>query len=454
MSSSYDTTALEGNLKRRYASELAAYKPPDVELQKAWKFVGDAGREGDNYNQMVVLTQSAGFTKAGSSTIATMYTLNNPIAAGSKNAQVQATETIGREWVPYGMIEKSRGNDEASYVDAWQYAVESLSRSSAKRQEYELLYGGPVNPVGQTIASMTTTVRNSAGIGLIGSPAVSATTHVLGTITLATWSPGLFGGLEGATLDVVDAAAATPTVLNTNGAATLTSINLQTRAIDITCAAGADATAIAAASAPVIYFRGYYGSESLGARSILSAADGATSSQSLFTIALKTFSYWDPVTFDCSAGPLTLQKLFSAVTIANARGLYGRVKALVPPSSWMDLQIDATAFRRFDGGYKQDEMRTGWDKLVYVSQAGELEVVPYLYMKCGDACILDNNENTWRRVGSTDITFDSPSGMPMILEVPDKAGRELRDFWAMGAFTPMPSRNVWLHNIVPNTTPS
>jgi hypothetical protein len=452
---SYTQAITAGDLKQNYAKTLAAFKPPDVHLQMKWKF-DESAREGDKFNQMVALTQSNGFTKAGAATIRTTYNLNLPVPTYSGNATVQATETIGREWVPYGMMYASQGNDSHSMVDIWEFATQNLSRSSGKRQEYELLYGGPVNPVGQTISGMTATIQLSAGLGEIASMSRSSNV-VSGTITLTTWSPGIFGGLEKALLDVVDAAVATPIVLNTNAAVELTTVDLGTRAVTLTtstAAGNADAVAIAAATHPILYFYGYYGQESLGLRSILSAGNGSTSSQSLFGIPLKTFSYWDPSTFNCNAGPLTMQKVFSMVTIGNARGLYGRVFQMVPSSSWMDMNQDATSYRRFDSSYKQDEMRTGFDKLVYVSQAGELELVPSLYLKCGDTVLCDGNEGTWRRTGSTDVTFELPGGQSPILDIPDRAGRELRDFWAIAPFTPMPSRNVWGHNILPNTTPS
>jgi len=106
------------------------------------------------------------------------------------------------------------------------------------------------------------------------------------------------------------------------------------------------------------------------------------------------------------------------------------------------------AARKHDDSYKKTKGENGFESICFFGVNGEIEVVPSIYVKEGEAfaCPLKR----FKRIGSSDITMRMPgqSEDQLVLQMPSNAGYEMRLFYDGNLFCERPAWNCKLSNIV------
>jgi len=294
------TLDLDGIFKRRYASKLLDLVPEESLLTKAIKFTKQ-GMLGDTYNQPVVLRNEQGFTYAAPES--NDFPLNPTYSMKTQNARVNGYSIVEQSGVSYEAVFRGMNGDEASFVNVMDLVMENAMKSFGVRIEASLLYGQSPTGLGQTTA---TSVNVDA-------------THTTFSFATGQWSAGLWTPLEGATLDIFNAAGV---AVNVNGAVTVSSIDIPNKTLTVSAAA-AD---IALIDLYLDGTPGRYGvlrfytagnatpQEAIGLDAIM------LNTGTQFGISAATYSLWKANTFNVG-GALTLAKIQEALEVPAARGL-------------------------------------------------------------------------------------------------------------------------------------
>jgi hypothetical protein len=406
-----DTSAnLIGYFKERYADVLVNLVPETSILTKEVKF--EKSKElGNLYHQPVIVQNENGFTYTNTDGGA----LNTPITMQTADAQIQGSMIIERNQIGYKAITASM-ESEAAFGHAFDTIVENMYESMGKRLEIGFLYGG-------------------TGLAAIASGVATSATVETVTITAPSWAAGIWGGLQGAAVQVfygtgADAGAGTlvssgADSVFTVGAVTLPTVTTVGGTIALTGTA-TGCTALAAAIAGQtnlnIYFNGANGVEAVGLKRIL------TNSGVLFNIDASAFNLWQANVIPTS-GSLSQKTLQYAIGVATSRGLAEAVKVFVSPNTWSNLLNNEVALRRYDSSYSAKELESGSSSIMFHSQnPGGMEVVSHLYVKDGDCMIVPMKR--LKRIGSTDVTqsIPGPDEDQLFLNMPNNAAYELRLF--------------------------
>ena len=399
---------LTGYFKERYADVLINLVPETAHITKEVKFE-QSKRTGDFYHQPVIVQNENGFTY----TTTDGATLNTPITMLTQDAQIQGSMIIERNQIGYRAITASM-ESEAAFGKVFDTVVENMYESMGKRLEIGFLYGG-------------------VGLGLIsGGVNINGTTETL-NISAASWSSGIWGGLQGAQINVYYGAAASAgggTMVNgstgvfTVGAVTLPTSPTSGGSITVTGVA-ADITALQSAISGQtnlnIYFNGANGVEAVGLAAILN------NTGTLFNINASTYNLWEANVITTS-GALSQKTIQYAVGVATSRGLAEDVKVFVSPTTWSNLLNNEVALRRYDSSYSSKELESGAKGINFHSQNGNIEIVSHLYVKDGDCFIVPMKR--LKRIGSSDVTqtIPGPDEDQIFFNVPGNAAYELRLF--------------------------
>ena len=173
------TAQMDGWFKRVYEKYENAV-PNFAKVRKLAKFVTEK-RQGDSFRFPVKLTRSHGITWNGGSTAGTAFTLNAAVSMTTKEANLSGSEFILREQISYGAISRS-GSAEGGYGPIMDEVPLDMAESANFYLEMALLYGG--TDIG--------TVSGDPG----GGPNARAV-----TISIPTWTPGIWAQMEGAFVD-------------------------------------------------------------------------------------------------------------------------------------------------------------------------------------------------------------------------------------------------------------
>jgi len=411
---------LDGLFKMAYGDDVENLVPESARLVKMIDFVPTDKETGDKYNQPVVLAQEHGVTYAAAG--AGAFSLNNSIAMTMKNAQLEGSQLLLRSALSYDAAAKA-SNSKKAFVKSTELLVENMMESMTKRLELALLYG-----------------QSTTGIGNPASSANVDATHTAITITLLTWASGIWAGLEGATIDVLDAGV----VVNTTGAVTIDSVDLDTRIITVSAAAG-DITAIDAVTfttADAIVFRGALSAEMSGIDAII------TNTSTLFGIDASVYNLWKGNSSSAASGTLTIGKILTGLAEAVNRGLNEKVAVFVNPITWEGLNDDLSALRMFDSSYKAGKGEQGNEAITYHGQNGTIDLYSHLYVKQGEAFAIPMSKT--RRIGAQDVSFKTPGGREgeIFRHLEDRAGYELRVYTDQAVLIEAPARCVKYTNIV------
>lgn len=412
--------ALEGVFKEVYADKILDLLPSGVKLQKAIPFVSKNKEQGGKYNQPVLVAHEHGMTFAGAS-VDDAFSLNAPVSAQTKNAQVDGCEMLLRTTISYKVLSRADGataEGRKAFVDGTKHAVTNMAASFAKKLEIVLLYGG-------------------VGIGKVASVAADVI-----TLAASDFAPGIWAGAEGMPIQAHDPADGT--VQNTGGVTTFTadaSKSMIVSSVDIAARTVTVETghAVGIAANDVLYFAGAKGNEFLGLHAIMA------NTGSLFGISAASYAAWKGSSY-AVGGALSVAKILEAVQLAVAKGLEEDCTLWLPSRRFADLQQDLLALRHIDASYKSDKTELGEREIRIHSQAGVITIKPGIYFKEGFAYLTVDED--FVRVGSQDVSFKRPGGDESFLKDMDsRAGIELRMYTDQALFCERPARQVLLTGI-------
>ena len=341
----------------------------------------ERARIGDKYEVPIALTRSAGVTyNTGGGT----YNLNSSITPRFERAKIQGSVIWVLDSISEEAITRGRGG-EKQFISETKPVVENLFLTMAYRMELEALYGQV--GLGRSAASA-------------GNVTASGTTCTV-IIDTPYWAPGIWLGSENAQFDIYAAIGdAAPT--NATSALTLTGVNLSTRTLTFTCAS-ADAAALEALGASILFFRGSKTgattyAEAEGIHSLITKTSGT-----LHEINVATYSMWKGQTFGAGSAALSFSKLQSAVVGPVNAGLKQDVLALVSTKTWSNVANDQAALRSYDKSYSEKKLKNGAQALELHSQNGMIEIVAHPYVWEGFAYVI--RPEKWKRVGSSEPHF-------------------------------------------------
>lgn len=404
--SEHSTTTMNGLFKEVYGDKLENLVPEEVSLADEMPFSRREAQPGNYFNQPVRLTRSHGWTIAGSAGGA--YALNAAEPCITKNAQVQGTSFTIRETIGYDEVAKllaSKGDaQKRAFVSATSYLVESMSESARFVREIGLLYG--TTPIG------TWSSRTSGG---------GTGTQVM-VLTVGTFAPALWAGLENGYVDVYDSTHATKR--NANNTIQVTTVAVDTRSVTLV---GNLTELDSITTGDQFYLRGMHANGMVGMYSI------AANSGTLWGVAGGTYSLFQGNSFGNGAAPLVFSQVMKALNKPVNRGMRGKFLLYVSPKSWTDVNNDLASLRRYAdkaGG----KIEQGAEDISYFSQSGQIVIKPHLYVMPSIAIGFPSGRV--KRIGPSDLTFSLPgSNENFFTELPDNAGYQLKAYWNQAPFT-------------------
>ena len=418
MASVNTKTVLDTMFKRAVAPKVNSLMPSSSILLKAIPELTGGQKLGREYLQPVALTFEHGVTYGDD----TAFTLLDPVAGVYTEAKVTSNPVILRSQVSQSAANRL-ANDEKAFLSWAGLRSQVMKSSLAKRAELEMLYG-------------------NRGLGTIESDTDGGTDVATIVISAATWSASIWGGMEGAVLQIFESDRTTGRANNV----TITSVDPDTRSIVV---AGTEAELDAIAAGDIVYLKG---SNSAGtstyAGNCMSGLDKIiTNTGSLFNIDASVYQLWKSSSYAAS-GALTFGKVLKAASKAVAKaGLDGEAACLINPEVFEQLNNDFAAYRANDSSYKASKGTLGVEALDFHYQGGMIKIMPHPFCKIGDGFIAQLD--SMKRIGATDLTFDtSVDGEGnFFLPLASSAGYELRCQYDFSLFCEAPAKLVKITGI-------
>lgn len=419
------TTDLNGLFKEAYASSIENLIPECNKIIKEVKMTAPKQQLGNLYHQPVILRQEQGVTYSAPNNGA--FALNAARSMAVKDAQVDAYQILIASALDYESRARSQGPN--SFFDATALQVENTIASISKRLELSVLYG-------------------QTGLGLAASSVNTDATHTVVTVSTATWSTGIWAGMENSQVQFwkldntlvssgADAIFTVDSVDPVNTALTVSGTATGITALD---------AALAATDAN-IYFNG--------------ARTGATTFQempgidkiitntgTLFNISASTYNLWKGNTYDAGAAALTRAKLNVAISFAVARGLDEDVNVYVNPRTWSNVVEAEATLRKYDSSYKSSGFENGAGSITLHSENGALNLISHTYVKQGEAFAFPIKRV--KRLGTKDIAFtiNGDDSDLYVFPLADAAGYGFRVYTGQSVFVETPARTIKITNIV------
>jgi hypothetical protein len=410
MAATTTLTELNGLVKRVYADKIGDLIPDNAILVKAIEFTKKK-RLGDTFEYPVILANEHGVTYASAGSGA--FTLDAPVAMTMQNARIPSVQMVLRSRMDYETASKAVSGGERAFRSSTELLFKSMADSMTHRLECSMLYGG-------------------IGLGKIGSTANASATSTVLTISNATWAIGIWAGCENARIDIYESTVQ----INTNSACTISAVDPVNKTLTIT----GNATDIALIDTEAngtgdlldIYWDSSYGNDMNGIDTII------TNTGSLFGINAGTYNLWRGNTY-AQGGAITLAGLLQAPVVAVGKGLRESVCAYLSPTNFAVINNEMEAYRRTDSSYTPSKGTAGNESIYLYGQNGVMEIKPHSMVKDGEAFIGPNS--TIKRVGSTDVTFNTPGmGDKFFLQLDDSAGFELRNYSDQAIFITEPGK--------------
>ena len=405
---------LSALFKETYADKAENLIPDGVKVIKNIPFAAADKELSEKYVQPVQLTHESGFSYGTG-----IFTLEEAEAAIYKEANVEGSTLLLRSTISYSAAARL-SNSKKAFVRWADQVVKNMVNSHAKRKEIRCIYGD-----------------SDAGIGRVdGAPAGAAGVRTI-TLLTAEYAAGIWAGSAGSKLDVYDTTGVTQRNPTTN--IVVTSVDIGAKTITVS---GLEAELAAIVDTDIMYWKNAKGNE------VGSIDRQVTNTGTLFNIDASAYELWKGNVFDVGGAALTFAKIQEGIALAVDKGLDQKLAVYVSTASWPDLLDDQAALRQYDKSYSSKEMENGAESLKYFSQNGMVEVIPSIHVKQGEAFGICHDE--CMRLGATDNTFRLPGKTEdeIFLQIPDKAGYEMRYFSEDVFFCEAPGRMIKWDNIV------
>ena len=397
---------LDGLMKDVYGDSLDSLIPDFSKLLKLIPFK-EAKKTGRDFVQSVKLTNENGFTYG-----AGIQTLSSAISSDVDDAKVRGNSLTLRTAFSYDAAANMAQGGKQAFIDATKYKFMAMMEASSARLEAQILYG-------------------SSGLGQSASTANVSATETDFVVSAASWAPGIWAGAEGAEIDLYNGV----TKVNTAGAVTISEIDHDSKTLALTGAAG-DITAIDGVGAGLdIYYRGAYGNEMVGLKTIVS------NTGTLFGISGASYSLWQGNSL-AVGGNLTLRKIYDGIAKAVSKGLMEDVVAVVSPATFSVLANDQASLRRYDAKYSGSKTEQGFEGVEFYGQNGKIEIMAHPMVKESEAISFPKGK--CERIGATDVTFKTPGseGGEMFKHLANETGYECRLYSEQAVFLPCPAKAV------------
>jgi hypothetical protein len=390
-------------LKEVYADSIADLVPEGVKLLKLVPFSSADKELGEKFVQPVALTHEHGFTSGSGA-----FSLNNHIAASYAEAQISGKNLLLRTAVSYDSASRA-SSSKASFMRWSEQVVGNMTASFTKRLEVLHFYGG---------TSLGVVSANNAGAL---------------TLTTASWAPGIWMGSEGM---IIEAFTALTAGSQHDTDLTVSAVDVSTRTVTVT------GTSSAVVANDYLFYKGFRGAEMNGIDAIV------TNSTTMYNINAGSYALWAGNSYSAGSARLTFQKIQAAIALAVNKGLDEKVHVFISPATWADLNTDLAALRKIDDSYSKQKGENGFESICFYSVNGEVEIVPSIYIKQGEAFVVPVKR--LKRLGSTDVTMRMPgmSEEQLVLQLPSNAGYEMRLFADQQLFCERPGYLCKITNIV------
>jgi hypothetical protein len=416
-------------LKRVYVDPVDKAVVLNNIVQENVKF-DEKNRTGGEYVTAIQVRRPQGFTYASEDAMRLPFTINPAVGGVVVQPKMKPSAIVLQDLIAYDLA-SSTGSDSQAFNPQLGLVFTSIRESHDQQFNTQAYYGGL--SLGETNTNTGTTPT------------------AIQQVSKASWSPHIFGPIEGALIDVYSNSTLT-TKITTDGPATLLSVDSTTRTLTITYASAANYTAADTAKASLfIVMYGSAGNVAPGIRKIL---DLSIAGSTLWTIDTSLYAYMRANTYD-AAGALTFAKLASASTGSAGKGGLMEMNATVNLFSFTDMMNDQAALRRYTED-KGGEFVNGGDKLTYYGVGGKLTIQCDPLLKASEALL--TNWDDWCFAGSSMPTFNigggGPQGPRLVLDAPQNAGWITRRWSQASPFCDRLGRQTLITGIVNSSGPA
>jgi hypothetical protein len=361
--------------------------------------------EGRKYLIPVQLTHENGITFGDG----TVFALNNASSAVYSEIQVDSYPMVLLTQISESVAGRM-ANSEKAFITESTLRAEVMYQSLARYYEISMLYGKCASGIG-------TCTTASAASGTTGTAVLNA----------AQWSPGIWAGAVGATVNFYTAAGSLVSS-GTDSVFTITGVTNSTR----TLALSGSATGITALSTAfgttgvIIVFNGAGGTSPVNGNDMLGLDAQIVGGTSFFNIDPTIYPLWQGQTYSCGSASMTMSKVLSGIGQAVAvGGLNSEAVLMVSCATYQNLNADQAALRQYDGSYTGKEAENGAEDITYRGPNGKVTVMVNNITKEGEAHAIPKKHV--KRVGVHDITFKRPGkDDEFFQEIPGYAGYSLR----------------------------
>lgn len=415
----------------KYGSKMIDVTQECTLIAKRFPFNKQEAGIGSEFKVPVQLTRSANFTPGGTTPAnlasRTARSITYNFASAVSNEILLTTQ------INFGDVTRVAGG-EVQFMNASADTPRQMAASAGMRTDFEMLYG-------------RSPVATCSGTGT-----VSATVRVVHTIADTSWSPGLFYAMEGQEVDVFTDNAAT-SASNTAGAGFIYAVDEANKQVTVEYASGANATTIAALTAPQLWFYGTRVGANDGTaanykqmQGIFGAVTATTGSQ--FGIPV-SYSGWRGRQIALgSPAALSFSLINQAASRLAAIGLKKKLLAVVSHKGWEQAMNEQAALRMYDSSYSTKKLANGAESLEYFSvNGGSIEVLAHPCVKNSHAFIID--EDSWVRGGSTDWTFSLPGFGQLMQTIPSTTMVEILAYADQCIIPKRLANNVVITNLTP-----
>ncbi len=413
------TTSFDGWFKDIYVDN-------GKDLVPEWAILGEmigfdeANKTGGEYVKGVLLRIPHGITYG---TRGTAYSLNAAIPLQTGDARVSGASFHLKEDIAVDLFDMGRTTKQA-FRSVFDTVVMGMTKASYLYREIPLIYGG-------------------YHMGQFSSSDPGAGTTATWTFTDATWAPGLWAQLEGASVDVYNQAADAGTKRNSGGAITVGVADVSARTVAVTGDNVSLAAIYAAGSTNYVKPVGADGKWFSGLKTIVPHSSGT-----LFNISATTYSIWRGNTQSAGSAKLTFSTINAAANLTLGRGGYGKKVLLVSNATWADLNNDSAQFRS-DVNKKGGDFSLGAEDITFFASSGHIKVVMHPMLMRGEAYLI--NPDVFTRIGSTDHTWGIDGKQDRFIQANESsASMQIRCRWEQALMCDDLSQNCQITSIVPN----
>ena len=382
MSGEQTVSTFDGLFVDQFAPKIEDLRPDHCILQDHGdngliKWVQSSKLLGELYSVPVVLRSNQGVTYLGEG--GSVQSLKSPKNAVMKEAQVKGSEVNLRGQISYKALSQAAEKGARAFAKSSAWLVEDLAFVMHNRIEMAALYG-------------------QSGIATVASSTeVTATTVYDVVFTEASFAPGMWILLEGATVEVWNGAAQRTSVIATVGTVTTSS-----RTVRLTFASNVSSNVPTAGD--TIFFEGARTgasayNEMVGLYKQLTDA----SSTNLFNLDRSSYALIQGNTA-AVGGKLTKAKIVDFAMKLLDKGAMGQLTCLVSSRAWGVLNVEDMALRRFNDAPAKS--KSGAKELQYDVNLATIRVIAHPFVKQGEAFLFKPEDVIW--IGSSKPTFQIP----------------------------------------------